>query len=143
MARFKPYDYSQGRMVPVNLEEQIEPGTFVYALHHLIEARYDDTFLAEEYGGTPSIITYDASVADLLPVFSAADLDAIDDDEETAVFRAAEKSSSVTTTSGMAAKKHFIMFSLNKICPSSISPKISLFTASRMENAASMSSSSM
>lgn len=35
-------------------------------------------FLVEEYGGTPAIITYDASVADLLPVFSAADLDAID-----------------------------------------------------------------
>lgn len=49
MARFKPYDYSQGLMVPVNLEEQIEPGTFLFALHHLIEARYDDTFLAEEF----------------------------------------------------------------------------------------------
>ena len=49
MARFKPYDYSQGLIVPVNLEEQIEPGTFVYALHHLIEARYDDSFLAEEF----------------------------------------------------------------------------------------------
>lgn len=35
-------------------------------------------FLVEEYGGTPNIISYDASVADLLPVFSAADLDAID-----------------------------------------------------------------
>jgi branched-chain amino acid transport system substrate-binding protein len=35
-------------------------------------------FLVEEYGGTPAIITYDASVADLIPVFSAADLDAID-----------------------------------------------------------------
>lgn len=49
MARFKTYDYSQGLMVPVNLDEQIEPGTFEYALHHLIEARYDDTFLAEEF----------------------------------------------------------------------------------------------
>jgi transposase len=49
MARFKPYDYSQGLMVPVNLAEQIEPGTFEYALHHLIEARYDDSFLAEEF----------------------------------------------------------------------------------------------
>lgn len=49
MARFKPYDYSQGLMVPVNLEEQIEPGTFEYALHHLIEARYDDSFLASEF----------------------------------------------------------------------------------------------
>lgn len=35
-------------------------------------------FLVEEYGGTPAIISYDSSVADLLPVFSAADLDAID-----------------------------------------------------------------
>ena len=35
-------------------------------------------FLVEEYGGTPTIISYDASVADLLPVFSAADLDVID-----------------------------------------------------------------
>lgn len=49
MARFKPYDYSQGLMVPVNLDEQIEPGTFEYALHHLIEARYDGSFLAAEF----------------------------------------------------------------------------------------------
>lgn len=49
MARFKPYDYSQGFMVPVNLEDQIQPGTFEYALHHLIEARYDESFLAEDF----------------------------------------------------------------------------------------------
>lgn len=49
MARFKPYNYDQTLMVPVNLEEQIEPGTFQYALHHLIESRYDDSFLAEEF----------------------------------------------------------------------------------------------
>lgn len=49
MARFKPYDYSQGLIVPVTLDEQIQPGTFEFALHHLIEARYDDTFLAEEF----------------------------------------------------------------------------------------------
>lgn len=49
MARFKPYDYSQGLMIPVNLDEQIEPGTFEFALHHLIEARYDDSFLAAEF----------------------------------------------------------------------------------------------
>ncbi len=36
------------------------------------------SFLVEEYGGTPATITYDSSVADLLPVFAAADLDAID-----------------------------------------------------------------
>ena len=49
MARFKPYDYNQDLMVPVKLSDQIEPGTFEFALHHLIEARYDDTFLAEEF----------------------------------------------------------------------------------------------
>ena len=49
MARFKPYDYNQDLMVPVRLSDQIEPGTFEYALHHLIEARYDDSFLAEEF----------------------------------------------------------------------------------------------
>lgn len=49
MARFKPYNYDQSLMVPVTLAEQIEPGTFEYALHHLIEARYDDSFLAEEF----------------------------------------------------------------------------------------------
>ncbi len=49
MARFKPYDYSQGLMIPINLDEQIEPGTFEFALHHLIEARYDESFPANEF----------------------------------------------------------------------------------------------
>ena len=49
MARFKPYDYNQDLMVPVRLSDQIEPGTLEYTLHHLIEARYDDSFLAEEF----------------------------------------------------------------------------------------------
>lgn len=49
MARFKPYNYDQSLMVPVTLAEQIEPGTFEYALHHLIEARYDDSFLADAF----------------------------------------------------------------------------------------------
>lgn len=49
MARFKPYDYNQDLMVPVRLSDQIQPGTFEYALHHLIEARYDDSFLAQEF----------------------------------------------------------------------------------------------
>lgn len=49
MARFKPYNYDQGLMLPIKLEDQLEPGTFVYALHHLIEARYDESFLAEEF----------------------------------------------------------------------------------------------
>lgn len=49
MARFKSYNYDQDQMMVVNLQRQIEPGTFAYALHHLIEARYDDTFLADEF----------------------------------------------------------------------------------------------
>ena len=39
MPRFKPYDYRQSLMVPLNLEEQLAPGTLEHALHHLIEER--------------------------------------------------------------------------------------------------------
>lgn len=41
-------------------------------------AEFLSFLVTDVYGGTPTTITYDSSVADLLPVFSAADLDAID-----------------------------------------------------------------
>lgn len=41
-------------------------------------AEFLSFLVSDVYGGNPTTITYDASVADLLPVFSAADLDAID-----------------------------------------------------------------
>jgi transposase len=49
MPRFKPYDYSQLQMVPVSLEQQLVPGTLEYAIHHLIEERFDTTLFEEGY----------------------------------------------------------------------------------------------
>src|SRR3989442_144000 len=37
MARFKPYDYHQTKLVPVSFERQILPGTFEAALSRLID----------------------------------------------------------------------------------------------------------
>ena len=41
MPNFKKYDYDQTAMVVVNFEEQIQPNTFEFALHHLIENHID------------------------------------------------------------------------------------------------------
>jgi transposase len=41
MARFKPYDYDQTEMVPVNLSQQLEPGTLEYAIHYIVSERLD------------------------------------------------------------------------------------------------------
>src|SRR4029450_5617628 len=37
MARFKPYDYHQMKLVPVSFERQILPGTFEAALSRVID----------------------------------------------------------------------------------------------------------
>ena len=37
MARFKPYSYAQKLMVPVDLAEQLQPGTFEYALNQIVD----------------------------------------------------------------------------------------------------------
>ena len=41
MARFKPYDYGQMKLVPVSFERQILPGTFQYTLNRLIDEEID------------------------------------------------------------------------------------------------------
>lgn len=58
MPRFKPYDYRQGLMVPLNLEEQLAPGTLEHALHYLIEERVSEQWFealyANEETGRPA-----------------------------------------------------------------------------------------
>lgn len=39
MANFKPYNYNQDAMVVINFEAQLQPNTFEYTLHHLIDNR--------------------------------------------------------------------------------------------------------
>jgi transposase len=41
MPRFKPYDYRQTVMLPVDFEQQILPGTFEYSLHYLVDNELD------------------------------------------------------------------------------------------------------
>ncbi len=41
MARYKAYDYSQGKFIPIHLNRQILPGTFEYSLHYLIDNEID------------------------------------------------------------------------------------------------------
>jgi transposase len=41
MARYKDYDYSQGKFIPIHFDRQILPGTFEYSLHYLIDEEID------------------------------------------------------------------------------------------------------
>jgi hypothetical protein len=40
MAKFKPYDYTQGVMLTVFLEEQLMPRTLEFAIHTLIDSAH-------------------------------------------------------------------------------------------------------
>jgi hypothetical protein len=41
MARYKEYDYSQGKFIPIHYDRQILPGTFEHSLHYLIDNEID------------------------------------------------------------------------------------------------------
>jgi len=41
MAKYKEYDYSQGKMIPLSFDKQILPGTFEHTLHYLIDNEID------------------------------------------------------------------------------------------------------
>ena len=41
MAKYKPYNYSQGVLLPVYLEAQLIPGTLEFSIHTLVETRVD------------------------------------------------------------------------------------------------------
>jgi transposase len=41
MAKYKDYDYSQGKFIPLNFDKQILPGTFEHTLHYLIDNEID------------------------------------------------------------------------------------------------------
>lgn len=49
MARFKHYDYSQMKFIPVSFKEQILPGTFEHTLNHLIDHEIDLTVFEHRY----------------------------------------------------------------------------------------------
>ena len=41
MAKFKSYNYDQTIMVPVNLQDQLVPGSFEFAIHYLVDNAVD------------------------------------------------------------------------------------------------------
>jgi transposase len=49
MARYKEYDYSQGKFIPIHFEKQILPGTFEYTLHYLIDNEIDLSIFNDRY----------------------------------------------------------------------------------------------
>jgi len=49
MARYKEYDYSQGKFIPVYFDKQILPGTFEYTFHYLIDNEIDLSIFDSRY----------------------------------------------------------------------------------------------
>lgn len=41
MPKFIPYDYNQSSMVVINYLDQLQPGSFEHAIHHLIDTKLD------------------------------------------------------------------------------------------------------
>ena len=63
MARYKDYDYLQGKFIPIHFDRQILPGTFKYSLHYLIDNEIDlsifDTRYRNDEMGAPA---YDPAI---------------------------------------------------------------------------------
>jgi len=63
VARYKKYDYSQGKFIPVHFDKQILPGTFEHTLHYLIDNEIDLSIFDDRYNndetGAPA---YDPAV---------------------------------------------------------------------------------
>lgn len=63
MPNFKPYNHDQTAMIVVNFKDQLQPGTFEYAIHHLIETKLDLSVFYPKYqnddGGRPA---YDPAI---------------------------------------------------------------------------------
>ena len=49
MARYKPYDVSQDKFIPVSFRDQILPGSFEYALNEIVDQHIDLTPFADRY----------------------------------------------------------------------------------------------
>lgn len=49
MARYKDYDYSQGKFIPIQFDRQILAGTFEYSLHYLIDNEIDLSIFESRY----------------------------------------------------------------------------------------------
>ena len=73
MPKFKPYNYDQTSMVVINYQDQLQPGTFEYAIHHIIEHKIDLSIFFPDYnnddGGRPA---YDPAILLKIVLFAYA-----------------------------------------------------------------------
>ncbi len=49
MAKYIPYHYEQNVMVVINFQDQLQPGTFEYALHYLVTQKLDLSIFEKVY----------------------------------------------------------------------------------------------
>jgi transposase len=49
MAKYKPYNYDQLVMIPISLQNQLEPGTLEYTVNELVEKNIDLSVFEERY----------------------------------------------------------------------------------------------
>lgn len=54
MPNFIPSEYKQDALIAINFEEQLQPGTFEYAIHYLIENKIDLTVFNARYSNDKS-----------------------------------------------------------------------------------------
>ena len=58
MPKFIPYDHNQTSMVVINYQDQLQPGTFEHAIHHLMMKKLDLSVFYPHYqnndGGRPA-----------------------------------------------------------------------------------------
>ena len=63
MPKFIPYDPNQSKMVVINYADQLQPGTFEFAINHIIDHKLDLTIFHPRYqndeGGRPA---YDPAI---------------------------------------------------------------------------------
>jgi hypothetical protein len=50
MARYKDYDYSQGKFILIHFDRQVLPGTFEYTLNYLIDNEIELSLFDLWYG---------------------------------------------------------------------------------------------
>ena len=49
MPRFKDYNYKQSKLLVLNFEDQLQAGTFEYAIHYLIDNKLDLSIFHHHY----------------------------------------------------------------------------------------------
>ncbi len=49
MPKFIPYDHNQSSLIVINYQDQLQPGTFEHAIHHLVDKKLDISIFYPNY----------------------------------------------------------------------------------------------